>query len=177
MRATRPPASAGELKRCGCRKTQTIEDRPRITLIYRGLSPIDFARLIRNRLPYMQINSELCPENDYLGEHAELILSCLFRMTGRNLVDPEQSDKERYRLLFEAPFCIVSHNTEDDPVFNYGNIAALELFEMKWGDFIRLPSRFSAEQQIREERERLLARVAEQGFIEDYKGVRISSSG
>lgn len=117
------------------------------------------------------------PENDYLGEHAELILSSLLRMTGRNLVDPALSDKERYRSLFEAPFAVVSHNTEVDPVFNYGNKVALELFEMKWVDFINLPSRLSAEQQNRDERQRLLARVTEYGFIDDYKGVRISSSG
>jgi hypothetical protein len=125
----------------------------------------------------MQNIDEPCPANDYLGEHAELILSSLFQMTGRNLVDPETSDKDRYRLLFEAPFCVVSHNTEADPIFNYGNRVALELFEMNWGDFIRLPSRLSAEKQVGKERERLLARVTEYGCIEDYKGVRVSSSG
>jgi hypothetical protein len=121
--------------------------------------------------------SEPNADNDYLREHAELILSSLFRMTGRNLVDPELSDKDRYRSLFEAPFCVVSHNTDADPVFNYGNQVALELFEMKWDDFTSLPSRLSAEQQIREERQKLLERVTQYGFIDDYKGVRVSSSG
>jgi hypothetical protein len=125
----------------------------------------------------MQKISEPCADNDYLSEHAELILSSLFRMTGRNLVDPELSDKDRYKSLFEAPFCVVSHNTDADPVFNYGNKVALELFEMKWDDFTKLPSRLSAEQQIREERDELLERVTQHGFIEDYKGVRVSSSG
>lgn len=125
----------------------------------------------------MQKINEPCADNDYLGKHAELILSSLFRLTGRNLVDPELSDKDRYRSLFEAPFGVVSHNTEADPVFNYGNKVALELFEMKWDDFTKLPSRLSAEQQIREEREKLLERVTQYGFIEDYKGVRVSSSG
>jgi hypothetical protein len=121
--------------------------------------------------------SEPAPENDYLGEHAELILSSLFRMTGRNLVDPGLPDKDRYKALFEALFCVVSHNTEADPIFNYGNKAALELFEISWAEFTRLPSRLSAEQQNREEREKLLARVSEHGFIDDYRGVRVSSSG
>jgi hypothetical protein len=125
----------------------------------------------------MQIIGEPCEDNDYPGEQAKLILSSLIRMTGRNLVDSGLSDRERYRSLFEAPFCVVSHNTEADPVFNYGNKVALELFEMKWEDFTKLPSRLSAEPQIREEREKLLARVRKYGFIEDYKGVRVSSSG
>jgi hypothetical protein len=125
----------------------------------------------------MQIISVPCPENDYLGGHAELIISSLYRLTGRDLVDPELSDKDRYRLLFEAPFCIVSHNTEADPVFNYANKADLDLFEMNWNEFTNMPSRLSAEPQIREERERLLAHVNEYGFIDDYKGVRVSSTG
>lgn len=132
---------------------------------------------VTRETPYMKEITKPCPENDYLGEHAELILASLFRLTGRNLVDPALADKDRYRSLFEAPSAVVSHNTEADPVFNYGNKVALELFEMEWVDFISLPSRFSAEQQIREERQRLLARVTEYGFIENYKGVRISSSG
>lgn len=125
----------------------------------------------------MQTFSEPCTENNYLGEHAELILSSLFRLTGRNLIDPELSANDRYRSLFEASFCVVSHNTEADPVFNYANKAALQLFEMKWDEFTSTPSRLSAEQQLREERERLLARVTEQGFIDDYKGVRVSATG
>lgn len=125
----------------------------------------------------MQQISSPCPDNNFLGEHAELILSSLLRMTGRNLVDPAHSDKDRYRSLFEAPFCVVSHNTEADPVFNYGNRVALNLFEMEWDAFTKLPSRLSAEPQIRDERERLLVRVKQYGFIDDYKGVRVSSSG
>ena len=125
----------------------------------------------------MKKNSEPCADNDYLREQAKLILSSLFTMTGRNLVASDLSDKDRYRSLFEAPFCVVSHNTEADPVFNYGNKVALDLFEMKWDEFTKLPSRLSAEPHTREEREKLLARVRKYGFIEDYKGVRVSSTG
>ena len=63
------------------------------------------------------------------------------------------------------------------PVFFYGNRLALQLFEMSWENFTRLPSRFSAEAPDREERARLLARVARDGYIDDYAGVRIAASG
>jgi len=76
-----------------------------------------------------------------------------------------------------ASFAVVSHNTASDPVFNYANRTALQLFEMSWTQFTALPSRLSAEPMLQEERERLLQRVAERGFIEDYSGVRISASG
>jgi hypothetical protein len=40
-----------------------------------------------------------------------------------------------------------------------------------------MPSRLSAEPLAREERARLLARVAARGYVDDYTGVRISSTG
>ena len=115
--------------------------------------------------------------NHFLGYHAELILSSFKRITGKILIDEQLSAKDRYRALFNAPFCVLSHNTEEDPVFNYGNRMALEVFEMKWEDFTIMASKHSAEPQNREERKALLARVTENGFIDNYKGVRVSSTG
>jgi hypothetical protein len=43
-----------------------------------------------------------------------------------------------------------------------------------WDEFIRLPSRLSAELLVQAERDRLLARVRSRGFIDDYQGVRIA---
>ena len=77
----------------------------------------------------------------------------------------------------EAPFVTASHGTEADPVFNYANRAALALFETTWTDFTSMPSRLSAEPVAREERAQLLARVNQRGFIDDYSGIRISTSG
>jgi hypothetical protein len=84
---------------------------------------------------------------------------------------------ELARTLYQAPFALVSHNTDPDPIFNYANRTALDLFEMTWDDFTLLPSRLSAEPVHRDERARLMARVAEHGFIEDYQGIRISRTG
>jgi len=81
------------------------------------------------------------------------------------------------RRLYYAPFVLLSHGTEEDPIINYANEAAQQLFEMNWSDFVRLPSRLSAEDVLQDERNQLLQRVTEHGFIDDYSGVRISSSG
>jgi MEKHLA domain len=66
---------------------------------------------------------------------------------------------------------------EADPVLNYGNAAALALWEMSWEELTRTPSRLTAEVLNREERARLLAAVTACGFIDDYSGVRISKTG
>lgn len=80
-------------------------------------------------------------------------------------------------VLFGAPFVLVSHGTEVDPVLNYGNRAALALWEMSWEELTRTPSRLTAEPVAREERARLLAQVTQHGHIADYSGVRITKSG
>ena len=81
------------------------------------------------------------------------------------------------RYVFEAPFVLVSHGTENDPVLNYGNQAALALWEMSWEELTRTPSRLTAEEPNREERTKLLEAVTQRGFIDDYSGIRISKTG
>jgi hypothetical protein len=103
-------------------------------------------------------------DNCYLSEHADLLICSYHRFTGKNLVNQKQSNENIYRALFEAPYGVVSHNTEDDPIFNYGNKIALRVFDMDWSEFTNLPSRKSAEPVNRVERERLLARVKKTGF-------------
>ena len=115
--------------------------------------------------------------NHYLPEHVSTLRRSLKQWTGRDLVAPALSPATAARALFFAPFAVVSHTTDPDPVFNYANSTALELFEMSWEEFTALPSRLSAEPVAREERARLLARVTRHGFIDDYAGVRISHSG
>lgn len=110
-------------------------------------------------------------------QHAMLLVSSFRRVTGRELLGTAINAEQVVLQLQQAPVAVVSHGVEADPVFNYANQAALELFEMAWQDFIRLPSRLSAEAMERGERERLLQRVTQHGYVDDYSGVRISSSG
>ena len=97
----------------------------------------------------------------------------LLRLTGRDLFDGLAIGDDVTQAVFDAPYALVSHDTSDDPVFVYGNALALRLFELSWDDFTALPSRLSAES----ERDQLLSRVTADGYIDDYTGVRISSTG
>ena len=104
-----------------------------------------------------------------------LVAESYHRLTGREL--PRAPADDLPTALWLAPAAIVAHGTEPDPVFFYGNRLALELFGMDFAAFTRLPSRFSAEPLLREERARLLERVTRDGFIDDYSGIRIAASG
>lgn len=79
--------------------------------------------------------------------------------------------------LFNAPFALLSHGLEDDPIFNFGNQAALSLFEYNWDAFTQLPSRLSAKPIDQVERQRLLDAVSQHGYIDNYAGIRIAASG
>lgn len=121
----------------------------------------------------MEIPSE---ENRFCAEHARLLLTSYEQLTGRKLISLS-GDDARARELFEAPFFVASHTAAEDPVLTYGNETALKLFEMSWAEFTETPSRYTAEAPERSERERLLSTVARQGYIDDYSGIRISSTG
>lgn len=121
--------------------------------------------------------SEPNVENSYLVEHVNCLRSSLRSLTGRELIATVADAVEAAKALYYAPFVVVSHDTLADPVFNYGNRAALDLFEMTWQELTTLPSRLSAESPHQAERSRLLHQVSTAGFIDNYSGIRISRTG
>ena len=80
-------------------------------------------------------------------------------------------------LYLDAAFPVLAHDTAADPHFIYANKAAQACFGYSWTEFTALPSRLSAEAPDRDERQRLLDAVKLNGFISDYRGVRIAKSG
>ncbi len=112
--------------------------------------------------------------NEALRDRLHCLIDSYQRLTGHPLLDPAP---DCLLALWNAPRVVVAHGCEPDPVFFYGNRMALQLFEMDFLAFTSLPSRFSAEAPNRQERARLLERVSQKGFIDDYAGIRIASSG
>lgn len=126
--------------------------------------------------PVVQLEHAWWSRPDWLAQ-AALLLESFTRLLGRELVPHAGDHTETARRLFHAPFVVVSHGTEPDPILNYGNAAALALWDMPPERFTRTPSRLTAEPVHRDERARLLARTRSHGYVDDYSGVRISSSG
>lgn len=115
--------------------------------------------------------------NSYLAGHVQLLCDSLHALTGRDLVEPRLTPAARAKQIFHAPFIVLSHNNDPDPVLTYANMAGLKLFEMDWNMLVMTRSRYTAEAPVREERENLLRQVSEHGFIDDYAGVRVSATG
>ncbi len=124
---------------------------------------------------------EPCEANQYHGWHARLLLTNLMQLTGRSVLDVGLDvgldDLQLGKALYDAPYVVCSHNTASDPILNYGNRSAQQLWELPWERFTQMPSRKTAEPITQEERNDLLARVTSNGFIDDYQGVRITANG
>ena len=118
--------------------------------------------------------------NDSIAAHCRLLRDSHLRVTGQPLGDPSWAELDADDLctaFWNANVVIASHGTETDPVLNYGNRRALELWEADWPAFTSMPSRLTAEPMNRDERADMLARVTAHGFIDDYAGIRISTRG
>jgi MEKHLA domain-containing protein len=96
---------------------------------------------------------------------------------GRDLIERIGDQEFQARALFESPLVVVSHGTEADAILNYGNRTALELWEMTWEQLVKTPSRLTAEPVNRAEREWMLEQARTRGFVDTYRGVRISATG
>jgi hypothetical protein len=127
--------------------------------------------------PHQLLQVVLLLNREALIRHARILRDSYRHWTGHDLLDPAADGETLLLQLDSAPYAVLSHGTQPDPIFNYGNQTALRLFEMSWETFTTLPSRLSAEPLVQAERDRLLARVAAHGFIDDYTGVRVSSTG
>ncbi len=109
--------------------------------------------------------------------HTQALLASFRARAGVELIERGGNAEDEAERLFAAPFVVVSHGDETDPILNYGNAAALELWELTPRALLVTPSRLTAEAELREAREHVLAETARKGFVTGYTGVRISATG
>lgn len=113
----------------------------------------------------------------FRDQHVQSLLDSFARLLGRELIARDGTAREQEGRLFHAPFVVVSHGIEADPILNYGNAAALTLWSTDFDTLTRMPSRLTAEPVHRDERARLLERTRRDGYVDDYAGIRISCTG
>lgn len=118
------------------------------------------------------------PSNQFHQDQVQLILDSYRHWTGEDLIIfPLPEADALGETVYRAPFALVSHGTEVDPIFNYANRMALEAFGYSWEEWITLPSRFSAEAPNRAARQKLLDAVNQRGYSDGYQGIRIGRQG
>jgi hypothetical protein len=90
------------------------------------------------------VSAESVPPNYRTPESAwrvALIAQSYQRLVGRALIDP---GAEPVFALWQAPAAVVAHDVEADPLFFFGNRAALAAFDCDVDRFVGMPSRLSA---------------------------------
>lgn len=108
---------------------------------------------------------------------SQILSSSYQQLLGKELINNASTPQQLSQALFHAPFVLVSHDTQADPIFNYGNRAALQLWSISWDQLIQTPSRLSAESVNRRTRSAMLEQAATKGYIDNYQGIRISTTG
>ena len=99
------------------------------------------------------------------------------QLLGENLIDLVDTPEQLSQALFHAPFVLVSHGTQTDPIFNYANRTALQLWSLNWEEFTKTPSASVTEPDEIEDRALMLKQAAAQGYIENYQGIRRAKTG
>ncbi len=118
---------------------------------------------------------ETAPRAAWL-DFTQCLLDSFRQWTGKELLE-RKTREEDLLALWNAPQVVVSHGTQSDPIFQYGNQQALNLWELRLDEFLGMPSRLTAEPLHRDERQRLLERTRQFGYVDDYHGVRVSRTG
>ena len=106
----------------------------------------------------------------------QLVADSYQKLLGTSLIAGNTSEQIS-EALFHAPFVLVSHDTQTNPIYNYANQTALQLWSLSWDEFTQTPSAATTEPEARSDRQAMLKQAAERGYIDNYRGVRIASNG
>ncbi|GJL64698.1 MAG: MEKHLA domain-containing protein [Nitrospirales bacterium] len=116
-------------------------------------------------------------QQPHVVQWTQLLLDSYRQWLTKELIDRAGTFLEQAKRLFESSLIVVSHGLQDDPILNYGNQEALILWEMDWNQFTHTPSRHTAEPVNQAERADMLRQAKSKGYIDDYRGIRISRTG
>ncbi len=66
-------------------------------------------------------------QEDNWIEQSQILLNSYRQFLDEELISRNGLDEDQSRAMFEAPFVVVSHGTQDDPILNYGNEGRAQL--------------------------------------------------
>jgi hypothetical protein len=114
--------------------------------------------------------------------HLKILDDSLRRLTKKGLAERMgivRSESIYSDIHLNDRFVVISHGTEKDPIYNYGNSACLAAFARTWDELCKIPSadsvvRRSVDENLRVE---LMLRVTRDGYVEGASGIRVTGDG
>ena len=112
-----------------------------------------------------------------ITKHLMLIDQSLHSLTKKGLYERMGIPRTNTDILDihrDKRYVVISHGTELDPIYNYGNAACLEAFLRSWDELCQIPSadsvvRRSVDENLRIE---LMSKVTRDGYVEGATGIR-----
>ena len=101
---------------------------------------------------------------------------------GMTTVDADQRDDQNgdyEQVYLNDRYVLITHGTEDDPIYNFANRAALAAFWRPWDDMVRLPSSQSVVLRSVDASKRieLMKSVTDNNYVENATGIRVRDDG
>lgn len=118
-----------------------------------------------------------------IATHVELVDKSLRDLTGIGVSERMGLDLESPELYesicTNTRYVLITHGTEADPIYNFGNNAALAAFFRSWESLVAMPSAQSVVLRSIDEEMRiiLMKKVTDDGFVEGASGIRVRDDG
>lgn len=121
--------------------------------------------------------------------HVKYLDASLTKLTGKGIYERMNIDRtsvgstneEIYNAICENErYVLISHGTQESPIYNFGNVACLNAFARGWHDHCKMPSRECVISKSQDEalRIELMQNVTDFGFVDgDYRGYRVRGDG
>ncbi len=77
--------------------------------------------------------------------------------------------------LFALSQPVIAHDSSQDPLLNYINATALQIWHRRWKEMIDMPSKLTAPIEEQKHRAIALSQAQNKSSVEGYRGVRINS--
>tara|TARA_Y100001970_G_scaffold144480_1_gene177441 strand:- start:413 stop:892 length:480 start_codon:yes stop_codon:yes gene_type:complete len=115
--------------------------------------------------------------NNWRNDIAEITIASYEHFIGESVVDCKDKFSSSSEALFHLKHPLLVHDTQSDPIFCYGNLLALKIFEYNWKELLKLPSRLSAEVTQQKDRSKMMKEIQKTGYAKGYSGIRITKTG
>lgn len=135
--------------------------------------------LAAQRYPSLEDNVQVGGRD--IISHVALVDESLRKLSGEGIFErmglsiAHEANDIYEKICENERFVLITHGIESDPIYNYGNVAALEAFARTWDDLRTIPSRESVVIRSQDEKLRieLMKTVTDTGFVDGATGIRV----
>jgi MEKHLA domain len=136
---------------------------------------------IQSKSSFVTSSRKLCVPDGRVGDIDEWVTwsnHSLLKLTGTSLLDRMEGIDSIHDVHSCSRYAVLSHGTQQDPIYNYFNQGALLTFQWPEDEVYQLPSRYSAPGgKLRDQRDILMERVVQEQAQTFPEAIRQTKTG